>query len=311
MSKASKEQKTSVQTTGHAWDGDLQEYNNPIPRWWIWTFYATVVFAVVYWILFPAWPVGKSYTTGMFNDITFLNSKGEEVTTHWNTRSLFIAEKQRGDLAVRQQKALTAIAATPYEDILKDPEQMAFVNSMSKVLFADNCAACHGSGAAGIVGSYPNLVDDDWLWGGTIEDIETSVAKGRRGFMPAFEASFDPQQMESVSQYVLSLSDGNEGGDADKIAAGDKIFNGAAGGCHYCHGTDATGLKSIGAANLTDRIWTVVDVAGADSYKAKLARVKSVISQGVTRTMPGWDARLSAEQIKLLTVYVYQHGGGQ
>ena len=308
---SSNENKTSVQTTGHAWDGDLQEYNNPVPRWWIWTFYLTVVFSVVYWLLFPAWPIGDSYTTGILNNITFHNNKGEEVTTHWNTRSRFIADKQHGDAAVSQQKGLALIGQTSYEKILEDPEKMAFVNSMSKVLFADNCAACHGSGAAGKIGSYPNLIDDDWLWGGKIEEIEKTVSQGRHGFMPAFAPTFDHEQLESVAQYVLSLSGGNEGGDAEKIAAGKEIFHGSAGGCYYCHGSQATGLKSQGSANLTDHIWTIADIPGAQSYQQKLDRIKSVISKGVTRTMPAWNTRLSPEQIKLLTVYVHQHGGGQ
>ena len=310
MSKADPGKKSAVQTTGHAWDGDIQEYNNPVPRWWIWTFYATVVFAVVYWIIFPAWPVGKSYTKGLFNTITFVNDKGEEVTTHWNTRSRFIHNMQNSKEAVKQKEYLDQIAATPIDQIISDPEKMAFVRSMSKVLFADNCAACHGSGASGVIGLYPNLVDDAWLWGGTVDEIATTIRHGRKGYMPAFAETFTDEQLEAVAEYVVSLS-GDTEGDPAKIAAGKEIFNGQTGGCHYCHTKQATGLKSQGAANLTDQIWTIADVPGAHSHKAKVEAVKQVIRKGVRREMPAGEGRLTDTEIKLLTAYLYQLGGGQ
>jgi cytochrome c oxidase cbb3-type subunit 3 len=310
MSNPTDTKKTgAVQTTGHAWDGDLQEYNNPLPRWWLWTFYGTIVFAIIYWVLFPAWPIGDTYTKGLFNQITYLDSKGEEVTTHWNMRAKFMEEMQFGEDAVRQREYLEQIAQSSYEDILGDAEKLAFVRSMAKGLFGDNCAACHGTGAAGVIGLFPNLVDDAWLWGGTTAEIEYTLVHGRQGYMPAFAPSFNAQQLDDVSAYVLSMS-GIEG-DAEQVARGQRIFNGKEGGCYYCHTTEGTGLKSQGAANLTDSIWTVAKVPLADDYEGKKAAVKQVIYDGIARYMPGWEGRLSDAEIKLLTAYVHSLGGGQ
>ncbi len=299
----------AVQTTGHAWDGDLQEFNNPLPTWWLWTFYATIVFALVYWILYPAWPIGNSFTKGI-NTITF-ESNGEQVTTHWNTRSLFIKEMQSGEQALKQQAYLQKVNDASYEQIQNDPEMMGFVNAKAKSLFGDNCAACHGiGGAPAMVGLFPNLSDDAWLWGGKVDQIEQTIASGRHGFMPAFGATFSDQQLDQVANYVLSLS-GAIAADPAKVAAGQKIFQGETGGCYYCHTKQATGMASVGSANLTDAIWTVADVPGAGSDEEKIARVRSVIEKGVQRTMPAWKDRLSAADIKLLTVYVHGLGGGQ
>ncbi|MGV6857999.1 MAG: cytochrome-c oxidase, cbb3-type subunit III [bacterium] len=310
MSKADQNKRPAVQTTGHAWDGDIQEYNNPLPTWWVWLFYGTIIFSLVYWLIYPTFPIGKSYTTGIMNDITFVNDKGEEVTTHWNTRSLLIKDMQTGEAAVRQREYLEQINATDIKDILQDPEKMAFVRSMSKVLFADNCAACHGAGGNGVIGLFPSLVDDDWLWGGTTSDIHTTIAGGRIGFMPSFGPTFNEEQLEAVAGYVLSLS-GIEGEGHEAVEEGKEIFHGQEGGCYYCHGSDAKGLNSQGSANLTDKVWTIANVPAAKTYEDKLAAVESVISNGVYREMPTWKDRLSEEQIKLLTVYIHQLGGGQ
>ncbi len=310
MSKADQNKRPAVQTTGHAWDGDIQEYNNPLPTWWVWLFYGTIIFSLVYWLIYPTFPIGKSYTTGIMNDITFVNDKGEEVTTHWNTRSLLIKDMQTGEAAVRQREYLEKINATDIKDILQDPEMMAFVRSMSKVLFADNCAACHGAGGNGVVGLFPSLVDDDWLWGGTPEKIQETITHGRLGFMPSFAPTFNKEELESVAAYVLSLS-GVEGGKHEAIEKGKEIFHGESGGCYYCHGADAKGLQSQGSANLTDKVWTIANVPAAETYEEKLAEVEKVISEGVSREMPAWKGRLSDEQIKLLTVFIHQLGGGQ
>ena len=310
MSKAEQNKRPAVQTTGHAWDGDIQEYNNPLPTWWVWTFYGTIVFSLIYWLIFPSFPIGTSYTKGVFNNITFQNDKGEEVTTHWNTRSLFIKDMQTGDEAMKQKEYLEKISASSMEEILQDPDKMAFVRSMSKVLFADNCAACHGSGADGVVGLFPSLVDDDWLWGGKPEQITATIANGRRGYMPPFAETLNSEQQKAVASYVLSLS-GIEGGEAETIKEGEEIFQGQTGGCFYCHTKEATGMHSQGAANLTDQVWTIVNVPGMESYDDKLRAVASVIHDGVVREMPPMKTRLSEDEIKLLTVYVHQLGGGQ
>lgn len=314
MSENTQQQQSgAVQTTGHAWDGDLQEFNNPLPRWWIWTFYATIVFSLVYWVIFPTWPYANTYTKGVGNTITYKNDQGEDVTTHWNTRALLIEEMQTGEEALKQKAYLEKVNAASYDEILSDPDMMAFTESTAKVLFAENCAACHGPGAAlpaSAFGLYPNLADDAWLWGGKLEDIEETLVKGRNGYMPAFGSTLSAEQLDQVASYVLSLSM-DEGLDAQKVAAGKEIFNGQAGGCHYCHTKEATGLESLGAANLTDAIWTVANVPSAPTAEAKLVAVKQVIRDGINRVMPAWSGRLSDDEIKQLAIYVHQRGGGK
>ena len=302
-----------VPSTGHNWDG-IEELTNPIPRWWIWSFYFTVVITIVYWIIYPTWPVGKDFTKGRFNDITYnvVDKKtGEvtEVTTHWNTRALFMADMQRGKEALKQKAYMDEVSKASFDEILQDPDKMAFARSLAKGIFGDNCAACHGTGGAGVVGLFPNLVDDDWLWGGKVEEIQATILHGRQGYMPSFSDTFNTEQMESVTEYVLSLS--GHSMDAKKVAVGKRIFNGQEGGCYYCHTTKATGMKAVGSANLTDSIWTVADVTGAESLDAKKESVKSVIANGVNRKMPAWSERLSANDIKLLSVFVHELGGGK
>jgi cytochrome c oxidase cbb3-type subunit 3 len=309
MSEVKGKTQGAVQTTGHAWDGDIQEFNNPLPNWWLWAFYATVLFAIIYWILFPAWPVAGTFTKGVMNNITFLDSEGKEKTTHWNTRSLLLRDLQEGEEAMLSSEYLEKVAQAGYSTILADPEMMAFTRSVANGLFGDNCAPCHGAGGAGIVGLFPNLADDDWLWGGSVEEIEATIADGHYGFMPAFRNTLDDLQLDDVASYVLSLS-GHEV-DVAAAARGKDVFQTSEGGCYYCHTAAGTGLKSQGAANLTDQIWTIADVPGAETLEAKAAAVRRVISNGVERRMPPWADRLSPTQIKLLTVYVHEMGGGQ
>jgi len=309
MSDAKVKSTGAVQTTGHAWDGDIQEFNNPLPNWWLWAFYATVVFALIYWVLYPAWPVGGTFTKGVMNDITFVDSDGKEVTTHWNTRALLLKDLQDGKEARLSQEYMKKIAGASYSEILGDPEMMAFARSVAKGLFGDNCAACHGAGGQGVVGLFPNLADDSWLWGGSVQDIQNTIAHGHLGFMPAFRDTFNDQQLDDLATYVLGLS----GHKVDEAASerGKTLFQTDAGGCYYCHTHAATGLKSQGAANLTDQVWTIADVNGAPDLAAMKERVEHVIKNGVQRRMPSWSGRLSPTQIKLLTVYVHELGGGQ
>jgi cytochrome c oxidase cbb3-type subunit 3 len=302
-------QNKAVQTTGHAWDGDLQEFNNPLPSWWLWAFYASVLFALVYWVLFPAWPIGSDYTKGLAT-ATFKNDQGEEVTMGWNSRAAFIQEMQEGGDALKQKAYLQKVSAVSYDEISRDPEMTAFAESLAKVVFADNCAACHGiGGTPPIVGLYPNLRDDDWLWGGTFEQIEHTISQGRIGFMPAFGKVLDKGQVDQLAHYVLGLS-GHEA-DPAKAKLGEAIFQGEEGGCHYCHTQSGKGLYSQGAANLTDAIWTVADVTGQTDLKDKVKLVSQVIDKGIEREMPGWSKRLSEIEIKLLTVYVHSLSGGE
>ena len=298
--------KQTVQTTGHAWDGDLQEFNNPLPSWWLWGFYATVVFALVYWVLYPAWPVGNTFTKGTMNDITYKTADGKEVTTHWNTRSLLMKEMQEAREA--QAKYIDEIKAASYADIKASDEKTAFVYSKAKVLFADNCAACHQAGGAGVIGAYPNLADDAWLWGGSFEKIEETITNGHNGAMPSFKKSLSEAQISDVADYILSIS----GHEVDTAAAqrGKAVFTGA-GGCFACHGADAKGQAAMGSANLTDSIWTIADVPGSKDLAGKNSAIAQVVRDGKTRVMPAWKGRLSDTEIKILTFYVHELGGGK
>ncbi len=312
MSEQKTQHSNAVQTTGHSWDGDLQEFNNPLPRWWVWTFYATILFSLAYWVLYPTWPYANTFTKGFGNTISYENSAGDTVTTHWNTRALLIKDMQSGKQSLKQQSYLQKVNAASYEEILNDAEMMAFAQSMAKVLYADNCAACHGPSGdlpAAAFGLYPNIADDDWLWGGSLAEIEDVIVNGRNGYMPAFAKTFNDDELEQVAHYVLSLSDHHV--DTDKAKLGEAIFQGQKGGCYYCHGADAQGLKSQGAPNLTNAIWSVANVNADLRIDAKLAEVKKVIRHGVARQMPRWDHRLDQDQIRLLTIYVHELGGGE
>ena len=296
-----------VKTTGHVWDGDLQEYNNPLPQWWIWGLYITMVFALAYWVVYPSWPVGKGFLPGM-NSVTYVNAAGQEETWHWNTRSKLLKEMQ--DATAAQKPYYDKLMAMPYDAIVKDPELNSFVLSAGKTAFADNCAACHQAGGAGKVGSYPNLSDDDWLYGGSFEKVHQTISNGRRGYMPPYAEALGAEEVDALAHYVLSLS-GNKV-DAAKVSKGDQLFHSHAAACFYCHGDNAKGRQDIGSANLTDKVWLWADVPGAADDAAKLAAVKKVIAGGLAKgVMPAWEGRLKPEQIKLLTLYVHELGGGK
>ena len=300
-------QSQTVQTTGHAWDGDLQEYNNPLPVWWVYTFYATVIFALVYWTIYPSWPFGKGWIGGV-SQITYVNSEGETKTHSWNTRALLMADMN--EAATAQKPYFDKIQAMSYEQIAQDPEMNGFILSAGKALFSDNCAPCHQAGGQGKVGFFPNLTDDDWLYGGSFDKIHETLMDGRRGYMPAFGEVLDGEQVDQLANYVASLS-GNEH-DAGKATAGDALFHSETAACFYCHGSDAKGRKDMGAPNLTDNIWLWADVPAASAGEGKVAAIRTVIANGLNRgVMPAWAGRLSPEQIKVLTVYVHELGGGQ
>lgn len=297
----------SKNTTGHVWDG-LEEATNPLPNWWLWTFYVTIVFAVVYWALYPAWPIGKTFTKGIpgANSVTYVNSKGESKTTHWNMRAQLMRETNVAVAA--QKKNFDKVAATPFDAISKDAELMQFVQSSGHQLFLDNCAACHQAGGQGKLGLAPNLVDDSWIYGGTYEKIQETVTLGRQGMMPPFRGALTDEKIAQVANYVLSLS--GEPHDAGAAKAGDAIFHGE-GTCLACHGTDGKGNPDIGSANLADKIWLWANVPGESTPAGKLKEVTAIINNGLNRgKMPAWGSRLSAEQIKLVTVYVHDTLGG-
>jgi cytochrome c oxidase cbb3-type subunit 3 len=290
----------TVQTTGHAWDGDLQEFNNPLPRWWLWSFYATVLFAFVYWIFYPAWPIGKSYTKGVLNTIEYTTADNKKVVSHWNTRALF--EQDMAQARTAQLQFSKALDNASYDEILKDQEKLKIAKAMAKVLYADNCQACHQAGGAGIIGQYPNLADNDWLWGGEFKQIETTIRDGRTGMMPAFKGRLTATQLEDVSEYVLSLSKHA----VDKVMAqrGQVVFMGD-GGCYACHTKEGSGNITLGSANLTDSIWTIAQVPQSDSADTKRQAVREVVESGISRKMPVWKDRFTATEIKVLTMYVH------
>ncbi|MCC0055040.1 MAG: cytochrome-c oxidase, cbb3-type subunit III [Rhodobiaceae bacterium] len=280
---------SGIETTGHEWDG-LKELNNPLPRWWLWTFYACVIWAVGYWVVYPAWPLVTDYTRGMFGDSDRLR-----------------VQREVSELEALRATNGAGLASASLEDIRSNPDYLQFALANGKAAFGDNCAPCHGSGAAGAKG-YPNLNDDDWLWGGTLEDIHTTLENGIRwdanddtriSDMPAFgrDGILESGQIRNVAAYVLSLSGTTtEGAD---IAEGQTLF---ADNCAACHGEDATGTKDLGAPNLRDAIWL---------YGGDLPTVVETITNSRHGVMPAWGGRLDEVTIKSLAVYVHSLGGGQ
>jgi cytochrome c oxidase cbb3-type subunit 3 len=280
---------TGTATTGHDWDG-IHELNTPLPRWWLWTFYATIIWAIGYWVVYPAWPLLTSATQGTFG---------------WHSRSAVVTDldqlKQlRGPMMVKLTNASLA-------EVEADPQLLDFARKLGRAAFADNCAPCHGAGGGGAKG-YPNLNDDDWLWGGKLADIEQTITygaragndKGRQGRMPAFgrENMLKSNEISAVADYVRSLSGLSTEADAD-LALGKKAF---ADNCATCHGPEGKGNRELGAPNLTDKIWLY-------------ASDKDTIMQGVINgrggVMPAWGGRLSEPTIKALAVYVHTLGGGE
>ena len=306
----SQDKAKSVTTTGHVWDETLQELTNPLPMWWIWTFYLTIIFSIIYWVMYPAWPIGQSYTKGVGNTITYtaktVDGKEVQKTTHWNMRSKLMAEMNVHN--AEQKKWFDKVAAMPYEEVSKNADLMSFVNSAGGTLFKDNCAPCHQAGGVGKMGFSPNLVDDVWIYGGTYEKIQETITLGRNGMMPAFKGVLPDDKIKLVANYVLSLS--GEPHDAEAAKAGDAIFHGE-GGCHVCHGADAKGNPALGSANLTDKNWLWANVPGQSTAEGKLAEVTKVVTGGMSRgKMPTWGGRLKPEQIKVLTLYVHDSLGG-
>jgi cytochrome c oxidase cbb3-type subunit 3 len=276
-------------TTGHEWDG-IKELNTPLPRWWVLTFYACIVWAVGYWIVYPAWPLLSSYSTGVL---------------HYSSRAdvaveLANLEKIRG-------AKMVALGSASLADIEKDPALLALARARGKTVFGDNCAPCHGSGAAGAKG-YPNLNDDDWLWGGSLDQIMQTIQYGIRSGHPkthdsamlAFgkEGVLKPEQIVTVANFVRSLSGlpTDKGYDA---AAGKKIF---AENCTACHGDTGKGNQELGAPNLTDKIWL---------YGSDEASLVETITNGRSGVMPAWVDRLDPSTVKAMAVYVHSLGGGK
>ncbi len=277
-----------VETTGHEWDG-VKELNNPLPRWWLWTFYATVVVAVVYWVLMPAIPLLNSYTSGTLNQSDRVNVTAE------------VAEMraERAELGA-------GLGQASMETIRSDTSLLEYALAAGEAAYGDNCATCHGRGSQRNAG-YPYLNDDVWLWGGTLDEIRQTIRFGIRADhpethfsqMPAFlsDGILNEAQVGDLAEFVMSLS--GSGGEFDAINRAAPLF---AMHCASCHGSQGRGDQSIGAPNLSDREWL---------YGGDRDTIVETISYSRYGVMPTWESRLDPITIRALAVYVHSLGGGE
>ncbi len=281
-----RDEATGVETVGHEWDG-IEELNNPLPRWWLWTLYATVIWAIGYAVLYPAWP---------------LLNQGTEGVLGWTSRGQLAHEQ--AEQAARRAPILQAIAATPIAELPANAELMQQAVAGGAAAFKVHCVQCHGANAAGSEG-YPNLTDDEWIWGGDLPTIETTILHGirqpgnaatRTSLMPAFgrDGILTPQQVAQVTDHVLSLS-----GEGRPNAAGAAVF---ATNCAVCHGPDGAGLRQFGAPSLNDAVWLY------GGGREAVARQVTTSRHGV---MPAWEDKLDPATIRMLAAYVHSLGGGE
>ena len=273
-------------TTGHEWDG-LKELNTPLPKWWLYVFYACIVWSIGYWFVYPSWPLVTDYTKGIWGA---------------TMRSDSIAAYEAG---IKDRLARAKIPTDASVDQIRgNKDFLEFAMANGKAAFGDNCAPCHGSGATGGPG-YPSLQDDDWLWGGKLADIYQTIqfgirsghAKARDSQMPNFgkDAVLKKEEIVAVTDYVVSLSDTSVKGDD----AGKKLFSD---NCAACHGEDAKGNLELGAPNLSDKIWL---------YGAGKEKIVAQLTEAQHGIMPAWEGRLDPITVKSLAVYVHSLGGGK
>ncbi|MCV2893817.1 cytochrome-c oxidase, cbb3-type subunit III [Lentibacter sp. XHP0401] len=285
-------QKQDPSTTGHSWDG-IEEFNNPLPRWWLWVLYACIVWAIWYSIAYPAWPGIKSATAGYLGFSTRAQVAEE------------IATAEAKNAAINEKLASVELAS-----IATDPELEQYAKSAGAAVFKTWCAQCHQTNGAGAKG-YPNLQDDDWLWGGTMEDIHLTLLHGirsetdedsRYSEMPAFgrDELLEEEQISQVVNYVMSLTPNvNPPQDASMVEAGAVVFEE---NCAACHMEDGTGDRFQGAPNLADAIWL---------YGGDYASISETVHNSRFGVMPDWNERLSEAQIRAVATYVHQLGGGE
>ena len=288
MSKIERDDISGISTTGHEWDG-IKELNTPLPRWWLWTFYGTILWAIAYSIAYPAWPLINSATSGLLG-----YSSRQEVA------------KEIAEAAAAQSGWRDRIKAADIGQISQDPKLFDFARAGGAAAFKVNCVQCHGSGATGGKG-YPNLTDDDWLWGGTLETIHQTLQNGIRyasdpdtrvSQMPAFgDGILNPAEIGATAEFVLSLS--GQPHDAAAAAKGEALF---AANCASCHGNRGEGVRDVGGARLNDAIW----LYGGD--KASIVAQITKPRQGV---MPAWRGRLDDVTLKELATYIHSLGGGE
>ena len=281
---------TGTATTGHEWDG-IRELNTPLPRWWLWVFYATIIWSIGYWIVYPSWPLISSYTTGVFG---------------WHSRAAMVSDLDA--LKARRAPMTEKLAATALGDIKSDQALADFAYAQGRSSFRENCGPCHGAGGGGGAAGYPNLNDNDWLWGGTLGEIQQTIefgvrsghAKAHESQMPAFgrDGLLKRNEIVAVANFVRALANLSTRPGTD-LAAGRKIY---ADNCALCHGGDGKGNKELGAPNLTDGIW----LFGSDE-----AAIIEVIANSRGGVMPAWTGRLDPMTIKALAFYVHSLGGGE
>lgn len=279
---------TGVETTGHAWDG-IKELNKPLPKWWLMTFYVSIVWAIGYMIVYPAWPTLNGYTKGI-----------------WGYSQRAVVSEEIEGAKTAQATFRTALEKTPLAEVKNDPDLLRFAMVGGAASFATNCAPCHGRGAQGFAG-YPNLNDDDWLWGGSLADIEKTIHYGIRsghkesriGDMPKYgiDGLLQPTEIDDAAEFVLSLT--KRATDAAAAARGAKTFGEQ---CATCHGAEGKGNVELGAPNLTDDIWL---------YGGGKPAIVQSIATGRGGSMPAWHGRLDPVTLKSLAVYVHSLGGGK
>lgn len=291
MAKPLKKEVRQVETTGHSWDG-IEEYNNPLPRWWVWVFYATIVWGIGYTIAYPAWPLITQATPGLLGASTRADVAAE------------IASVDAANAAIKEK-----LIAADLNAIGADPELAGYAERAGAAVFRTNCTTCHGSGAAGFEGKgYPNLLDDDWLWGGTMEDIHLTITHGIRNTtdpdaryseMPKFgvDGILDETQIAQVAEHVLAIS-GQEH-DAALAAEGATVY---ADNCAACHMEDGSGDRTQGAPKLTDAIWL---------YGGSREKIIETVTQARFGVMPNWNERLTEDEIRAVAFYVHGRGGGE
>jgi cytochrome c oxidase cbb3-type subunit III len=280
-----------VGKTGHSWDG-IEEYDNPMPRWWLWTFYITIAWAVIYMILYPAWPLVTRATQGILG---------------YDTRAAVAADIQRFD--ERNQVWFDRLLATDLHEIRADPELNAFAVNAGGAVFRAQCSQCHGAGAAGVQASgFPSLLDDQWLWGGTMDEIHQTVRYGIRNEdfpdarwseMPAFgrDGLLDPAEIDQVVHHVLRIS--GQAHDEELAVPGEEVY---LDNCASCHGAAGEGDEFVGAPALNNPIWLY-----GGSYEA----IRHSVYYSRFGIMPGFAGRLRDADIRAVAAYVHQLGGGQ
>lgn len=290
--KRERDELSGTETTGHEWDG-LRELDTPLPRWWLYIFYASIIASVVYWVLMPAWPIGNGYTKGVLN---------------WSDRRNVAADIST--LEARRAPLFERLASASTPQIAADPELQQFAEAAGEAAFGDNCRTCHGAGGAGAPG-YPVLADDVWIWGGSLADIEHTIRVGvrsahadtRTSQMPAFgrDRLLTPAQIGDVTEYVISISAARDrlSPNAAAAARGALIYQEQ---CAACHGATGAGDRTVGAPALTDDVWL---------YGGTREEIRQQIELGRGGVMPTWESRFDAGTIRALAYYVHELGGGE